>query len=655
MGQGYDFGAAPGVKVLNIGKFSGVDFASNPAAVADNRSPNAKNILSDLAGKPVKRTGYETLGTFDGRINGIYRLATANTEKILVHAGKKLYEWVFAAGKPTVTKRLLYQDMADDRSTAFQANKRLWFLDGKTYLVYGDFSANEDGSGWAVKKVTDIAYVPMVVVGRDPAGTGGATKEDTNMLTRWRVYSFFGTKDPTAKAYHLSSTDDVKLNADPVKVRILNSNGVWVDKSEGTDFSVNRTKGIVTFNVAPGTSPSTLDNVEIEVSVALDDEIKDDPISLINGCRIAALYGMDGAMNMAFVSGNAKVPNFQYWTGASDDYATDPSYFPGFNYQYIGQDSTAIMGYSTIGNYLAVHKEANGQDENIFLIGGQTDEAGNVSFPIVGTAAGIGAVSRYAFARLDTEPLFLSSQGVCAVTTQDYTARRYAQDRSYYINPRLVDEPNLADAVATVFNNRYWLAVNGHVYVADGRQKGYQKNAPMSEFQYEWYYLDNIPARVWWQYDGHLWFGDGDGKVRRFWLASEDSAVCRVYNDDGAAIEAIWDTPIFTFDTISQYKTMKGLWVMTAPYLRSGMGIYYRHSGLSVLVRSSKLDIFDFGDVDFNRLTFYTDDSPRIVATNTKLKKFMTAQFRFQNGELNDAFGFYEAEMQYTVGGRYKG
>lgn len=640
----FNFGASPSVKFLQIDKFLGVDFANNPAAVSNSRSPEAVNIISDLAGKPVKRPGYKTVENFDSQINGIHRIVTQgddgeNIEHILVHAGTNLYLWDMWNEE----KELLRSTMANDRSTSFQYNKRLWILDGKEYLCFGEFDDE-----WQIKPVTEIAYTPTVVIGRKPDGTGGAMKEDTNILSDARKYSFYGTTTDTA--YHLSSTDDVKLKSNPVTARVLNDNAEWVDKVETTDFTVDRTKGIITFNTAPGKSPSSLDNVEITVYAEGADE-ENDKKDIINGCTIFAHYN-----NLIFFSGNEKARNYHYWTAGSDEFeACDPSYIPGGNYQWIGTDATAIMGYSQLGGYLAVHKEPNEQDDSIFLVSAQSDGFGGYVFPITGTAAGIGAIAKHTFSTLGAEPLYLTHEGVCAVTIQDYTARRYAQNRSYYIDMKLLDEPDLANAVAINHKSRYYLAVNDHVYVADGRQKGYQKNAPLSEFQYEWYYLDNVPARVWWEYDDHLYFGDIWGNIRMIWNEADRSATNRIYNDDGRAIEAYWDTPIHTFNTISQYKTMKGMWVMCAPYVRSSVEVYYRAKGNMQMVKNTNIDMFSFEDVDFNRFTFNTDNFPRIIATNSKLKKFVAAQFRFRNAVLNEPFSFYEAEVQYTIGGRYKG
>ena len=334
----------------------------------------------------------------------------------------------------------------------------------------------------------------------------------------------------------------------------------------------------------------------------------------------------------------------------------DPCYFPGENYAYLGQDSSAIMGYSLINDMLAVHKEDNEQDQTIFLVTGATNAStGKTQFAISGSIAGVGAISKYCFQRLDTEPLFLARQGVYALTTQYLTAERYAQGRSWYVDPRLTREADLSEAVATEYNNYYYLAVNNHVYVADGKQKNYEKNTPQSTFQYEWYYLTNIDARVWWEYNGRLYFGDQDGKVKLFMLDSENTAAHNAYNDDGAPIRAYWYTPIFSFETISRYKTLKGFWLMLSPYRRSSVEIYYRYKSNLQLVKRETTDIFDFNDIDLSRLSFTTDDFPMIIATNAKAKKFMLIQFCIENNVAGEGFGFYEMEASFIVAGKYKG
>lgn len=628
--------AAPRVSRLNIAAFKGVDFANNATQVKPYRSPNAENITSDLAGKPVKRTGYRTVGVFgQGRVNGIYRLATEDVEKVLVHAGDKLYEWSRQGEVWSANGTVIKEGFNDTRSVAFQKNKRLWILDGKTYWVYGEFD-----EAYSCKAVSEMAYTPTTLISRNPDGTGGTTLEGVNLLSAKRTNSFLGKADVTKYVLDSKSLDSAKVTA-----RKLNSSGDWVDMTETTDFTVDRTAGTVTFKAAPGASPVTgRDNVEITFAKTVEGAA-----DKINGCTVTTAYGVNGATDRAFLSGNSAYPNLLWWSAIDD-----PSYMPDINYAILGQDSSAIMGFSRIAGSLAVHKEDNEQDQTIFLLSGAFSEGKSV-FTVSGGIAGVGAVSRYAFATLGTEPFFLARQGVYAITMQDFNLERYAQVRSYYINPRLTAEKSLSEAVAIEYNNCYYLSLGGHVYMADGRQKEYEKNAPQSTFQYEWYYLVNIDARVWWELEGRLYFGDSAGRVKAFAFDDEHTAQFDAYADDGDPIRCIWDTPFFTFDELSRYKTLKGFWLMLSPYRRSSVNIYYRIKGELRLTKHSTVDIFDFDDIDFSRFSFSTDDSPMIIPTNTKAKKFMLIQFRIENDAAGEGFGFYEMEAQYIVQGKFKG
>jgi hypothetical protein len=256
---------------------------------------------------------------------------------------------------------------------------------------------------------------------------------------------------------------------------------------------------------------------------------------------------------------------------------------------------------------------------------------------------------------MGTEPMFLARQGVYALTTQYITAERYAQNRSYYINPKLTKEKDLSEAVAIEYNGYYYLCVGNVVYVADSRNKNYEKNEPQSEYQYEWYYLTNIDAHVWFEHDGRLFFGDKYGNVKRFMLAEENTAVKNSYNDDGAPIPLRWCSPLINAETLARNKTLKNFFLTTAPFKRSSAEIYYRVDGTKSLVKQIIMDIFGFDDIDFRRFTFETDDSPKVIATNTKAKKFMHIQFIIENNVAGEGFGFYEMELSFIIVGKYKG
>ena len=250
---------------MKVDSFRGVDFASSPVNVANGRSPNAVNLISDLAGKPMKRTGYKVLGNLTAQINGIYRLKTNNFEKVLVHSGTNLYEWNISDGKlqegASVGDGLtsIYSSMENKRSSCVQFNNKLWLMDGKKLLVYGEDS-NEN---FSVQKVEDIAYVPTTIIGANPDGSEGLIFEDGNLLNSHRKNSFYvSTENASVKVFEL---DKSYLSSDSVIAQVLKEGGSWQTINEGNGLSVNRTTGQVTFTTAPGASPNLgEDNVVIE-------------------------------------------------------------------------------------------------------------------------------------------------------------------------------------------------------------------------------------------------------------------------------------------------------------------------------------------------------------------------------------------------------
>ena len=81
----------------------------------------------------------------------------------------------------------------------------------------------------------------------------------------------------------------------------MTKEGEWTDKKEGTDFTVDRKNGTVTFTTAPGASSVTgYDNVEITAA-----KTRKGYAEKINKCKIISLFGVNGAMDRMFLSGNA--------------------------------------------------------------------------------------------------------------------------------------------------------------------------------------------------------------------------------------------------------------------------------------------------------------------------------------------------------------
>lgn len=599
-------------------KFRGVDFSTDPTLVNDARSPLCQNLISDLAGFPEKRVGWRTLFTVEAPINGLfYAVFESGAGKYIVHGGTKLYMFTDSGAVQ------VYDGMNNGRSTAFSHGGKLYILDGANYLV-----AEESGDSITVSSVSQHAFVPTTVIGA-PATGGGTPFEAVNMLTGKRINSMIG--DGTSTVFQLDSD-----NIDSV-------DSVKIDGVETTAYTVDLAQGTVTFDTAPAVSPAGggIDNVVIEFTknvAGYSDRI--------SHCTIAASYGYNND-NRFFLSGNPEYQNWDWQSGLDD-----PTYFPDTGYTKVGADTSAIMGYIKQYDAMTIVKKSNEQDAELFLRTATFADDGTVIFPVKQGAKGIGAVSMMAFSTLRDDPLFLSNEGVFAIASSSVNQERVLQDRSFYVNSRLTKEHGLENAVSVVWNGYYILCLNGHCYVADSRQR--TGDSTTEQYSYEWYYWTNIPAIVFLEIDGALYFGTADGRVCKF---NTDINGATRYNDDGEAIVARWATRYDTFGTFTRRKTLvkKGSGVMIKPYSRSSIKIYVatdkQHQRL---IRTGTMDIFDFGDIDFERFTFNTLDTPQVKPFNTKVKKFISLQLIFENDVVNEGFGVYGAEVQYTVGNYVK-
>ena len=581
-------------KRITIDRFLGVDFANAETEVDTRRSPWAPNMVADKAGYPEKRPGYTCLQSYPGPVHsmGFFQ------GNMLVHAGTKLYG---------PEKTILYSDMAERRSAFFHWEDKLYILDGSHYLVYDGVQAKEvDG------------FIPTTVIGREPSG-GGTLFEAVNLLQPKRINSF--VSDGTATEFLLDS-----MGIDTAEVT------VWVDgeeKSEGEDYTVDREAGKVIFTQAPADSEG-LDSVTIRFSKTVTGYRE-----RICKCTIAGSFGL-GSDSRVFLTGNPEYPNTDWQSGLYD-----PTYFPDTGYTRLGSENTAIMGYLKQYDSMIVVKEQMDDETGLFIRSAQLTEDNEAIFPVREGIAGVGAISSHAFASIPGDQLFLSGSGVYGLDTDAVTNQRSVQLRSFFVNPRLTEEPGLSDAVGAAWGRFYIVCVNDHAYVANSEQTN---TNPAGSKGYEWYYWTNIPARVLKEYNGDLYIGTADGRLLRM----NDR-----YNDDGEAIEAIWTTPLLDGGNFMREKTIsrKGTGILAKPYAKSSGEIFFTTDrSIQSITRNYTIDIFSFDDVDFNRFTFSAQDNPKVEISPKKFRKVLQFQMGVRNAVLNDGFGILAMMISFTMG-----
>ncbi len=617
MATKFSIPSSPSRSVLTISTFIGADFTNSPAAVSENQSPNCKNMIRDVPGKVRKCMGYKKIAEYDDQINGYHYIR--GEQYGLVHAGTKMY----------YNGVVKYSDANNARSRSWQFDNKLYIVDGKKLLVW---------DGAEVKPASEYAKIPTVTIAKAPNG-GGTSYEDLNLIQPGFTELFAGTEGDTAYHMTFGGLDDTT-----VKAYILDSSGSWAEKTENTDFTVDRENGIINFTAAPGKSPVTgEDNVKITAYRTVSGYA-----DRINKCCIGTQYGLKGAMDRLFLSGNPDYINQDWFSDQND-----PTYFADTYYSSLGTSKSAIMGYSVINNYLATHKDEMETDQFIVLREGVLADNKPV-FRSVNTLQGAGAIAKDTFAYLSSEPLFLTRSGVYAITAQDITEEKYGQNRSFYLNGKLLKESDLEKSFAFVYKDMYWLCVNGVAYILDGLQPMQtDKSMPYSTRQYAGFYRTNLPANCMWEKDGNLYFGSTDGRVCEFY---SDSDALVSYNDDGEKIEAIWETPDLDGKLFYKNKTFRYLAVRLKSAVATTLEMYVQKRGLWSFIKKDNYTAryLSFGSVVFSKFTFSSDQTQKIIPTKLRVKKVDKARFRFVNSELNEPFGLFDIALEYVENGNHK-
>lgn len=612
----------------------GVDFRSDQTEVERRRSPMMVNMISDIGGNPIKRDGYRKVAEpYAG-------LVIANSEAYGVRVdltGIVIVPISIGSGQSVIvedTARAITVPATyvfDDIVATFGYQNYVFVMCSngaikadvieKTYEITG-VGSNMMSTG-AVGSSAPICedIIPLSIIGMNPDATGtkGTVYYGKNLMSIYQQYSYAGNGSATSFKIPLYS----KIGA-WVKVEVMDANGNW--SSSGYTATLGTATSVTAWDLdGEGTSSYSVVDSTITISPA-----PPSPTSSIAGednVRItcAPFSTDDLTMNGTTAKKGFYNETFDKLLSSQAHFffeqrlflgVVEKTYYSEINNPFLMPDNNwfdvdnEVIAYQRMSSNLVVITKDTGKN-TIFLASQITDKATlgdtmTATFSVKPTNAGVGAITGKVGGVLNDEPIFLSNTGIYGMLT-NWSSEKYAVNRSGRVNRKLCKEIDLKNAVGCAFNGYYYLAVNGQMYILDGRHRDSTRNG---ENSYECYYFNNVPTvKEMFVADNRMFFVDENGT---YTWNSDLPETLRYYdmlvlNGDGEYIRgnpvsAYWSS-VFDDDGAPQIlKTLKkkGTMAVMTPSAHTGCFVTLIKNGdeFQQLPYQSTA-IFSFADVDF--------------------------------------------------------
>lgn len=473
--------------------FRGVDFTDKNVVL--QRSPDALNMWKNYRklGKSIQtRPAMELFKQMDNSVYGLFFYTISTVEHMIIHCGVSLYDYNMSTKE---MKTIKSKGMNPRRSESFIFNNIFYIKDGINYLEY---------DGETCKEVE--GYIPTTTNSRAPLG-GGTMLEDYNMLTGYRKNSFCA--DGENKEYHLDSRE---IEAGKTKA--------WINGVETTDFTVDTTNGIITFNEIPE-EPLTdgQDNVVIQFCKTISGDREK-----ILKCNLLCVFD-----NRVFFGGNQDYPNTIFHTSLNN-----PRYVSSTDYYNEGLDMSPVRSMVVGNNALWVFKEPSQANTSIYYHNPATYEDGK-AYPSIHSSISTGCVAKAI--NFNDDIVFFSDRGMEGING-DVTTEQVVAHRSTLIDSKLLEEPNYKALILQEWEGYLLVIIDNKVYLADSRAM--YTNSTHNE--YEWFY---------WELEKNITFATVKDNI--LYLCSNDGIY--TLTKENGEIDSYWTTCLDDFGSPSMQKT----------------------------------------------------------------------------------------------------
>lgn len=570
--------------------FRGVDFSNNE--VNSSRSPLALNMWKNYKDSECieTRPGMELLGNFGNKILGLFFFNKDENLHVLLHVGTKLLKWTNYPNKPVQTSEL-FTGMNIKESSSFIFNNTLFIKDGLNYLEY---------NGEKVSKV--VGTIPMTSYYKNPDGSTAIDSDtDTdlvyqavNCLTSLRRNAFIGDGESTK--YQLDSID-----LDSASVFLMEAEVDGTKLIENIDFTVDRDKGIVTFNTAP-----EKDSKVYIICSKTGNDYED----RILKCNLLCEFD-----NRIFFSGNPDYPNAVFHCELND-----PRYVRDTAYYTCGMDLSNIKAIIPGNGVLWVLKEINQNSSSLYYLTPTLDSQFDKIYPSVNGSISLGCVSTGI--NFNDDVVFFSNKGLEGISNSSLYSEQILQHRSSLVDTKMLQETDYTNVKLAEYNGYLMCLIGSHIYLADSR-KMFQNGS--NDTEYEWFYWE-LPNNITFikEYRQKLYLGNSTG----------DLFELKGTTDNEININSYWTTPKDDFGYPSYSKTTNKKGNTADVKIMNNDSIH--------------VDTIVDGTLKEKRVL---SDKKGYIAYKIKDKKFKDIQIKFSS---NKPFGLYSCTMQGFIAGYIK-
>ena len=314
-----------------------------------------------------------------------------------------------------------------------------------------------------------------------------------------------------------------------------------ISLSRTADFTFDKETGTVDFSAgAYGTPPTGVENVLITACRAKSGERK----RKITGCAAAVSFGGESGGSAGgarvFTGANPLYPQCYWRSDIAANGGHGISYFPETSEERLDQDAGAITAMAKMGAELIIFKE------NSIFAAGYSYDGRDAYFPVRECNGNTGCDIPGSVALIDNRLVFANTKDGVNMLISANGEQTVVKPLSANVNPLLLKETGLKNAVCCDFDRHYLLCVSGSAYLWDYGRTPYYNYSDYDKAQkrLSWYRWDGIRALCF--FAGRSLYEGCEGGIAVF---------CNARDDFGKPYEAYFFSKAFDAGTPCEKKT----------------------------------------------------------------------------------------------------